>query len=438
MITNNLNFILDQISDKEIYLSLILSNPTQHSILNEAIAVYIVVIPEHTGFLIPISHPEESVVNIKAVEEVLKKVKRIFVTNKKEYLYFFNTKNVYDIHFSLDYENENIGITRESTYYNWLNRKHNNFSEINKIIPLVKHLETCSNEYILIKEKVNNILKSEFNLFFNNTATNVFYLIEQHGLKILYEPFFKLFKPNSDNAGISNNIVYTSYNLYNITSRPTNTFNGVNFAAIPKKLEYRKCFIPQNDIFVEFDFDGYHIRLLAEQVGYALNSEPAHTQLARLYFNKNDISPEEYTMSKQINFQALYGNVPNEHRDFELFKLIENWTNELWSEFTYKGSICTPISNKCFTNKIEGMYPKKLLNYTIQALETARNITVLKNVLQFLDKKKTKVALYTYDSVLVDLNKADGKETLEELESILSENNRYPVKFKYSNNLVFD
>ncbi len=236
----------------------------------------------------------------------------------------------------------------------------------------------------------------------------------------------------------SDNITYTYYNLYNATSRPTNAFNSVNFAAIPKKEEYRKCFIPQNDIFVEFDFDGYHLRLIADQIGYPLTSESAHTQLAREYFGTEDISAEDYARAKQINFQALYGNIPSELKDFKLFNQLEKYTEDLWGQFVANGSVNAPISGKVFSVKDHpDMNPKKLLNYIIQSLETSRNILILKDVFRYLQNKETKVALYTYDSVLFDFSKKDGRQTLEDLERILSEDGKYPVKFKYSNNMFF-
>ena len=72
----------------------------------------------------------------------------------------------------------------------------------------------------------------------------------------------------------------------------------------------------------------------------------------------------------------------------------------------------------------------------MQSLETSRNILILKDVLMFLSNKKSKLALYTYDAIVFDFDKSDGKETLEQLESIMNSQGKYPVKFKYSNNLV--
>ena len=71
----------------------------------------------------------------------------------------------------------------------------------------------------------------------------------------------------------------------------------------------------------------------------------------------------------------------------------------------------------------------------MQSLESSRNILILKEVLRFLKDKKTKVVLYTYDSVLFDFSKEE-KNILDDLENVLSEDGKYPVKFKFSENLV--
>ena len=82
------------------------------------------------------------------------------------------------------------------------------------------------------------------------------------------------------------------------------------------------------------------------------------------------------------------------------------------------------------------MHPAKLMNYMMQSLETSRNILILKEVLRYLKNKKSKIVLYTYDSITFDFSKEDGKETLEDIKNILEEGKKYPIKFKYSNNLV--
>jgi len=264
----------------------------------------------------------------------------------------------------------------------------------------------------------------------------VFFLIEQSGLGIYYEPFVEMFKPRNPLFNTIDNRVLTSYNLYNATSRPTNSFNSINFAAIPHTQEHRRAFKPQNDYFVEFDFDGYHLRLLCTQIGHELLDESAHKQLAKLYFGKEEITDEEYTQAKQINFQAIYGKIPEEHKNLEIFVKIQDYIDQMWKMYKEEGWVANPQSGKEFTTELSDMNPAKLMNYMMQSLETSNNIIILKNVLKYLKDKKTFIALYTYDAILFDFSKEDGKETLQEIQKIMENQGEYPVKFKYSTNLV--
>ena len=108
----------------------------------------------------------------------------------------------------------------------------------------------------------------------------------------------------------------------------------------------------------------------------------------------------------------------------------------MWEQYEKTGVVLNAHSSKPFTKALKDMHPAKLMNYMMQSLETSRNIVILKNVLRYLKDKKTKVALYTYDAILFDFSKEDGKNTLEDLKLILEETNKYPVKFKYSQSLV--
>lgn len=82
------------------------------------------------------------------------------------------------------------------------------------------------------------------------------------------------------------------------------------------------------------------------------------------------------------------------------------------------------------------MHATKLMNYMMQSLETSNNILILKDVLRYLRDKKTFITLYTYDAILFDFDKEDGKGTLEDIKRIMERSGEYPVKFKYSRNLM--
>ena len=419
---------------QDVFVSVITGNDNFHPALSYMVALYVSILSTNTSFIIPIDHPEKiSEVDLNNLKDELYKANNLYCVDKKTLLYYIPLNKVKDLKFSLG------NIEYESNrYIDWVYSRNKNYEDVNKIIPLLKHQEKFDNLLHSIKDRILNIKWEDGDEFFNSTAAPVFNLIERHGLKVIYKPFIDLFKPNYPDFNMKDNVVYTFYNLYNITSRPTNAFNSINFLAIPKKLEYRRCIVPQFDTFVEFDFDGYHLRLIAEQVGYDLTEEPAHRQIGRLLLGVEELTQEQYTQVKQINFQALYGNTPDEYKNFRFFKLVEEWTHKLWTEFNSKGYVYSPFSNKKFDTTLDGIYPKKLLNYMIQSMETGRNIITLKNTLNYLKDKKTKIALYTYDSVLFDFSIQDGKQTLQDIENILSEEGKYPVKFKYSKDLVFD
>ena len=418
------------------YVDVISSNDYYHPKLTSTIAVYIRPTNSKQGFIIPINHDEGINVPKERVYELLKDYTTLYTLDKKNLLYHFNLQGAIDLSLlysmtkydRLEYPKENSTINQ---YYN----KFSEFSNINQLIPITKLYESCEKIYQAVRHVQEFKIPKGFD-FYNTTATNVFYLLEQPGLGVYYEAYKKMFNPRDPKFNTVDNKVLTQYNLYNATSRPTNAFNSVNFAAIPKDPEYRKCFIPQGDYFVEFDFDGYHLRLLSDQILYPLTDESAHKQLAKHYFGTEDITDEQYLEAKQINFQAIYGKIPEQHRNLEIFQKIQQYIDDMWNFYNDNGVVYNPISDKPFTKELKEMHPAKLMNYMMQSLETARNILILKDVLRYLQNKKTKVVLYTYDSFLFDFHKEDGRETLEEIKKILESGGNYPVKFKFSKDLV--
>jgi len=418
------------------YAELIPGNYFFHPNLNSTLAVYIRPLEMDEGYILPISHPDGLGLERDLVKKVLFEFDHVYVWDKKEWLYHFVLPNLMDLQLITALEKyeriELPGLPKTVTSYYG---KYSGRPDINKMIPLTKLYERCENNFESIKGLLSLPIDESFN-FYNNTATNVFYLIEQSGLRVTYQSFVNLFKPTNPDYNVSENIAYTYYNLYNTTSRPTNAFNSVNFAAIPHKDEYRQSILPKNDKFVEFDFDGYHLRLLCNEIGYELTEESAHKQMARMYFGKDEITDEEYKQAKQMNFQAIYGNIPDQYKDLEIFQKVQEYIDYKWSEFKGIGYVRCPISKRKYTEDLKDMNPAKLMNYIMQNLETSNNILILKDVLKYLRGKKTKIALYTYDAILFDYDEEDGDSLLTELESIMSRDGKFPVHYKFSNNLV--
>ena len=418
------------------YVDVISSNDYFHPKLTDTIAIYLRLIGSEHGYIIPINHDEGMNVEKQRVYQLLSKSSKVYTLDKKKLLYHFNLQEAIDISLLYSMNNfDRLEYNYDNSTINHLYSKHNETRNINQWVPISKLFERSEKVYDQIKEAIKLEIPEGFD-FYNKTATNVFYLLEEAGLGIYYEAFNELFKPRNPIYNIQDNSVLTYYNLYNATSRPTNAFNSVNFAAIPKSEQHRKCFHPTGDYFVEFDFDGYHLRLLCDQIGYELTKESAHKQLATQYFEKDEITDEEYAEAKQINFHAIYGKIPDKFAFLEIFTKIDEYIKELWRRFEADGKILAPISGKPFTKSLKDMNPQKLMNYVMQSLETSRNILIIKEALRYLKDKHSKLVLYTYDALLFDFDKRDGKETLEELQQILSENDKFPVKFKFSENLV--
>ncbi len=426
---------LEKLARLGVYVDIIPTNNYFHPKLSSTVAIYLRLLGSDHGYIIPINHSEGLNVSKDRVYAILKKASKLYTLNKKELLYHFNLQDAIDI--SLLYSMvkfDRLEFTSESNALNYFYSKFKSFDKVNQLIPISKLYEISSKKYDQVKEVIGYSIPEGFN-FYNKTATNVFYLLEQSGLGVFYDNYIEMFNPNNPLYNTIDNSVLTLYNLYNATSRPTNAFNSVNFAAIPKSQQHRKSFRPQNDYFIEFDFDGYHLRLLCDQIDYALTNESAHKQLAKQYFNKEEITEEEYDKAKQINFHAIYGKIPEKYAFLEVFTKIDEFIKGLWTEYETNGRVLAPISNKPFTKALKDMNPQKLMNYIMQSLETSRNILILKEVLRYLQNKKTNIVLYTYDALLFDFDKEDGKETLEQIKEILEEDGKYPVKFKYSKDL---
>jgi len=427
---------LQRLSKLGLYVDVISSNDLYHPKLTSTVAIYIRPIKSDHGYIIPINHDEGFNVTKERIYGILNSASTLYTLDKKNLLYHFNLQEAIDL--SLVYsmvKYDRLEYSRENNTLNYFYNKFRDFKNINQLIPISKLYESCEKVYDQVKKVIEIDIPRGFD-FYNKTATNVFYLLEQSGIGIYYEQFNEVFNPRNPLYNTQNNSVLTSYNLYNGTSRPTNAFNSVNFAAIPKSDRHRKCFRPTGDYFVELDFDGYHLRLLSEQIGYTLLSESAHNQLAKHYFGTEDITEEQYLEAKQINFQAIYGKIPEEHKNLEIFQKIQQYIDDMWKTFEKDGVIYNPISDKPFSKSLKEMHPAKLMNYMMQSLETARNILILKDVLRYLQNKKTKVVLYTYDALLFDFHKDEGKETLEDIKEILESGGKYPIKFKYSKDLV--
>ena len=407
-------------SGNECYIRIIPMNDEYHSALTSPCLIYFRTF-EDKGYIFPINHSEAFKLDFnKVIEWVESKYEKIYTINKKECLYYFDSPKLIDI----PYDTPNYSRFRESIYH-----KYSYLPFCNSLVPISKHYETEEEIFNEIKEK----LPIEVNEFYNDTFPKVFKLIEEQGLRIHIDYFNKYFKYNEKEWFIHGETVHTKYNLYNLTTRPTNSFNGVNFAALNKNDGSRTAFIPKNDLFFEFDYDAYHVRILANLIGFPLDRESVHNQLGKMYFSKEELTDEEYAKSKELTFKQLYGGVFKEYREIPFFKAMNEYVEKLWELFNATEELELVGGKILKKEQIQNPTPNKILNYIIQSAETYNNVISVKKVIDYLENKQSKVILYTYDSFLIDYSSVDGKEVLKEIKKLL-ENNKYVVKVAYGNN----
>jgi hypothetical protein len=246
----------------------------------------------------------------------------------------------------------------------------------------------------------------------------VFYNIEKNGIKVDKNCFIEHYNGKLINPqfNLSRSKIYTQYNLYTTTSRPSNTFNSVNFAALNKDNGERTCYRPENDKFIEIDFQGYHPRLIGEMVNFHFPKDVnTYAMLGQLL----GVSQQE---AKELTFKQLYGGVWSDYQYKPFFKDVDMFIDDMWDTYQYGGKYET--ENKIFIPDAD-ITKNKLFNYIIQSKETSTNVKLLELVFNLLEGKKTKLVLYTYDAFLFDYSKEDG-DLIQEIINILD----YPVSVK--------
>ena len=396
------------------FVELIPYSNIEHPTQNEICAIYIYPLNSTKGYMIPISHSETLNIDLNAVKHILDGLNNIYVRDKKEFLHYLIFKKLFDITLKAP-----TYIPEYTKTHSYFYSKYNDKKDINRIIPIVKHYEYCENLYNNLKTRINEPI----NEFYNNKATVVFNAMERGGIRVDKPKFESHFHP------IDRKFTYTQYNFKTTTTRPSNKFGGVNYAALNKENGCRESFIPNNDKFIELDISAYHPTLLGLLVGYTFDDSDIHESFAKMY-------GVSYKQSKEITFKQLYGGIFQQFKNLEFFKKVQVYVDDMWEKFNREGLIVCPVSKHIYKKKdLEEMKPQKLLNYVLQNLETAMNIRILWEIFRSLKGRKTKLVLYTYDSFLFDFDSSE-KDLIEDIKQIIN-NNKLQIKTSYGSTYNF-
>ena len=401
---NQLDGFLLENQNKDCFIIPILSDVNRHPLDNSLCAVYVKIVNGDEG-LVCFNHGETLKLNLEKLL-TLDKLGRKFVRDKKQLNHIVKLKNVIDV--NLQYymdKNEPLEWDELSTNtHDYFYRVMWKMKNTNRIIPIFKHLELCR-EQVKVLEKYYQLPIHEQ---YNDEIINNLSFIESSGLRK------------------DDDMVYSEYNLYTSTGRPSNRFGGINFAALNKKDESRKPYTSrfQDGILVEFDYDAYHLRLIGHILDYKFPKGSVHEHMSEFY---GDV---DYETSTSTSFQYLYGRIPQQVIDTNpFFSRVNNYITKIWGEFKREDFIKSNIYNKrIYKKNLSAMNRNKLFNYMIQLLETENNMKVMSELIPFLKDKQSKLILYSYDSFLFDFKLTDGLDFLKGVKEILEQNGVFPTK----------
>jgi hypothetical protein len=304
-----------------------------------------------------------------------------------------------------------------TTFYNMRN--------VNRIIPLTVWSNILA-DYNTELLPIMNVYTPSKQYTYMHELLNTLQNIENAGMCIDRTVLSQHFSSDAMRA-FKSNMVYTEYNPYTATGRPSNRFGGMNFAALNKSDGSRDSFISRYPLgsLVQMDFEAYHLRLMANELNVELPSEQSiHTELAKIYFNTMDITEDMYAESKRRTFEVMYG-MSRETYNFELFEKI----HEHRKQYEYTNTIELPSG---ITVDVITPNASKLFNYYMQSLEMVRTLPKLTRIIDLIKNTTAHLVLYTYDSILLDIQTMDT-ELLQQIQDILEENKTFPVRV-YSGN----
>jgi hypothetical protein len=212
--------------------------------------------------------------------------------------------------------------------------------------------------------------------------------------------------------------VFTEYNPFTVTGRPSNRHGGVNYAALNKTDGSRECFV-SDGIFLQMDYNAYHPRLIGKLIKFHMPEGNVHEWLAEQY--GCDVNE-----GKGITFRLLYGGIDDDFRQIPYLNAVADYIDTLWIETQKNGYLQTP-HREIPLSWIEQPNAQKVFNYLLQAVETEMNIEVMRKILDYIKGSGINFCLYTYDSFLFDIPTDIDKNLIKGLKEII-EGSGFPVK----------
>lgn len=390
-------------STEQFFFHLFVEDQETHPSEVKPLILLIKNINNNDTFAVSFSHPDVVNIDTRVLEKIAKSSCRKIIVNKKDTNHIVSFENAVDISLHAYYRNKSkiqIDLPR---------------CKSNKSIPIMMILKKFNDTF----ESIVNVLNTyepPTDKFINDLSE---VLCEMEKSKIFSEK--------------NNRLLNTQYNLFTPTSRPSNRYNNINFLALNKKEGERNDYVSRYGdagAMAMIDYESYHLRLFANHVGYNLPNESLHTYLGKLYHGKDELTEDEYDLSKKITFNLMYGGITQDIIDNVPFmKSIHDYIMEVKDFYQKNNFVETWIYKRRIYSDVfdDTPNPYKVFNYLLQSAETERNCKVLKNILQFIDGKPINLPLYTYDAFLFDLHKCEFN-SIKDIIKIMNPDGQFPLK----------
>lgn len=406
-----------------------------HSCASRASVLFIRNISTSTTYYFSLCHPDSiPSVNPNVVLDVLNHTKnRKWALDKKAFEQLIPFANVLDGNLA-GYLTDN-SLLELSDYdtiaHKMIRRFGQNHRRINQAVPILKLKEAFDDMADDLENVIEKFQLDEPFLRFNELIIKTLGDVEQQGIFVDRLKFKEHFDVDCDTSGL----VYSQYNVYTATGRPSNRYGGVNYAALNQNDGSRSCFrsrFGHDGKIVVVDYTAFHPRIISTLTHYPIPvTVDIYEYLAKLYFQKREVDETDISNAKQLTFRQLYGGVEEKYAHIKYLANLKSFINEQWDLFQQNGYVETPLfKRKITSHHITDPNPSKVFNYILQAVEGEIAIPRVRKVLNYLGEhnRKTKAILYTYDSMIYDFHKDDGFETLQEIRSIMSMNGVFSMK----------
>jgi len=412
-----LSFISDFEKNNSIVIP-IQCDPNAHPMATELCLFYIKMLDgDLEEYILPFRHSDALNLEFKYIA-LTQTPKDVFTYDKKKLLHFVKWENVYDI--QMNYyitKNKPLAIDGVTTNaHDYFYRTHYKTKNINCAIPMMKHIEWCRAMVERLKLGAIVGVKDDEGVcdIYNKDVLESLYYIEKSGLQSL------------------NGMVFSEYNPYTATGRPSNRFGGINFAALNKSDGSRKQFISRygkDGMLVEMDYDAYHLRLIGDVVDYKFPKGSVHEHMAEFY-------GVDYGEAKSLSFKYLYGHIPDDAiKSNPFFAKVQLYIDKIWLDYKSNNFIVSDIYNKrIYKKNLSDMNKNKVFNYLIQLMETENNMSMLTKLIPKISGYKSKLILYSYDSFLFDFHVDDGLDFINKVKGIVECKGKYPVKVAKGSN----